>query len=82
MCIESLICYLELNFEHWIRVEFFNRLCTYSINDTKQTRFIPDIVSILGEYGLLDGLTAYKRDGVFPSRQTWNKRVRKKKTGT
>ena len=44
----------------------------------KQPGFIPDIVSILGKYGLLDVLTAYKRDGVFPSRLTWNRRVRKK----
>ena len=67
-----------LIFEHWIRVEFFNRLCTYTINDTMQIGYIPDIVSILGKYGLLDVLTAYKRDRVFPSRLTWNKRVRKK----
>ena len=67
----------RLNFEHCIRVVFLNRVCSYSINGTKQIGFIPDIVSILGMYGLLDVLTAYKRDGVFPSRLTWNKRVRK-----
>ena len=56
---------------------FLNRLCTYSINDTKQIGFIPDIVSILGKYGPLDAFTAYKRDGVFLSKLTWNKRIRK-----
>ena len=64
----------RLNFEHWIRVVFLNRVCSYSINGTKQIDFIPDIVSILGKYSLLDVLTAYRRDGVFPSRLTWNKR--------
>ena len=68
----------RLNFEHWLRVVFLNRLCTYSMNGSKQTGFIPDIVSILGKYCLLDVFTAYKRDGVFPSRLTWNRRVRKK----
>ena len=68
----------RLNFEHWIRVVFLNRVCSYSVNGTKQIGFIPDIVSILGKYGLLDVFTAYKRDGVFPSRLTWNKSVRKK----
>ena len=52
----------RLNFEHWLRVVFLNRLCTYSMNDSKQTGFIPDIVRILGKYGLLDVFTAYKRD--------------------
>ena len=68
----------RLNFENWLRVVFLNRLCTYSMNGSKQTGFIPDIVSILGKYGLLDVFKAYKRDGVFPSRLTWNRRVRKK----
>ena len=68
-----------LIFEHWIRVVFLNRVYSYSINGTKQIGFISDIVSILGKYGLLDVLTACKRDGVFPSRLAWNKRVRKKK---
>ena len=47
------------------------------MNGSKQIGLIPDIVSILGKYGLLDVLTEYKRDGVFPSRLTWNKRIRK-----
>ena len=67
----------RLNFEHWLRVVFLNRLYTCSMTGSKQTVFIPDIVSILGKYGLLDVFTAYKRDGVFPSRLTWNKRIRK-----
>ena len=67
----------RLNFEHWLRVVFLNRLCTYSMNDSKHTVFIPDIVRTLGKYGILDVFTAYKRDGVFPSRLTWNKRIRK-----
>ena len=46
----------RLNFEHWLRVVFLNRLCTYSMNGSKQTGFILDIVSILGKYGLLDVL--------------------------
>ena len=25
----------RLNIEHWLRVMFLNRLCTYSINDSK-----------------------------------------------
>ena len=67
-----------LIFEHWIRVVFLNRVYSYSINGTKQIGFIPDIVSILGKYGLLGVLTAYQTDGVFPSRLVWNKRVSKK----
>ena len=68
----------RLNFEHWIRVVFLTRVCSYTINGTKPIGFFPDIVSILRKYGLLDVLTAYKREGVFLSRLTWNKRVWKK----
>ena len=46
----------RLNFEHWLRVVFLNRLCTYSMNDSKHTGFIPDIVRTLRKYGLLDVL--------------------------
>ena len=52
----------RLNFEHWLWVIFLNRPCTYCINDSKQTCFLPDIGSILGKYGLLDVFTAYNRE--------------------
>ena len=63
----------RLNIDHWLRIVFLNKLCSYGANNMKQKGFIPDKVNILGKYGLLNVLEIYKRDSIFPGRLAWKK---------
>ena len=46
------------------------------MNGTKQTGFIPDIVSLFQKYHLLDVFETYIKESVFPSRLTWKKTIK------
>ena len=55
---------------------FFNRVSSYGTNGTKQTGFIPDIVSLFGKYHLLDVSETYIKESVFPSKLIWKKIIK------
>ena len=62
--------------DHWLRFVFLNILTSFSMNGAKQTGYIPDIVSLLRKYNLLDILETYKKESTFPSKLSWKKLVK------
>ena len=76
--LESQIDFRKLTALHWLRIVFLNRLCSFDANNMKQKGLLSDIVTILGKYGLLNVLEAYKRDSIFPGRLAWKNTIKMK----